>query len=33
MYAGDLSVIADGEENVVWKLNFWKEGLERKGCG
>jgi len=31
LYANDLAVIADSEKEVIRKLNFWREGLEKKG--
>ena len=30
LYADDLVVIMDSEEEVITKLNVWKEGLEMK---
>ena len=30
-YADDLLVIAGSEQELVWKLNRWKDGLEKKG--
>jgi len=31
LYANDFVVIADREEEVIRKLNVWKQGLETKG--
>jgi len=30
LYADDLVVIMDSEEEVITKVNVWKEGLEMK---
>jgi len=31
LYAGDLAVIAETEEELMKRLNVWKENVESKG--